>query len=198
MVTVPMTKNDHLVGVIAIYRQEVRPFSDRQIELIKNFAAQAVIAIENARLVNDLRQRTGDLTESLERQTATSEILKVISSSPGELDAVFTAILENATGLCEAKFGNFWLSEGDAFRVAALHNAPAEYADYRQRNPVIQPGPEHDLRRMAITRQAIQMEDIRAVLGPDVPLASLAGARTVISVPMIKDDQLIGGLGIYR
>jgi GAF domain-containing protein len=198
MVGVPMLKDRNFIGAIVIYRQEVRPFSEKQIALVQNFAAQAVIAIENTRLLNELRQRTDDLTESLEQQTATSEVLKVISSSPGELDAVFATILENATGLCEAKFGNFWLSEGDTFRGAALHNAPAEYADYRQRNPVIRPGPEHDLRQMATTRQAVQLEDVRAVLGPDAPLASLAGARTVISVPMIKDDQLIGGLGIYR
>jgi hypothetical protein len=106
-----MLKQNKLIGVIGIYRQEVWPFTDRQIELVSNFAKQAVIAIENTRLLNELRQRTDDLSEALEQQTATSEVLRVISSSPGELEPVFNAMLANATRICAANFGNLYRQE---------------------------------------------------------------------------------------
>ena len=161
-VIVPMLKDHHLVGTIVIYRQEVRPFSDSEIELVKNFANQAVIAIENTRLLNELRQRTADLTESLEQQTATSDVLQIISSSPGELQPVFEAMLANATRICDAKFGILWLREGDGFRSVVLHNVPAAYAEQRQREPVIRPGPGTGLGRVAKTKQVIHVADVRA------------------------------------
>ena len=108
LLVVPMLKDDNLVGAFGIYRQEVRAFSDKQIDLVRNFANQAVIAIENTRLLNELRQRTNDLTESLEQQTATTEVLQVISSSPGDLQPVFAAMLEKAVRICDAKFGNIY------------------------------------------------------------------------------------------
>src|SRR6185369_4333735 len=119
-VCVPMLKEEDLIGAFAIYRHEVQPFTDKQIELLENFAAQAVIAIENARLLNELRQRTDDLSEALEQQTATSEVLGVISSSPGELKPVFDSMLENAVRICDAKFGTMFRNENGVFHPTAV------------------------------------------------------------------------------
>jgi GAF domain-containing protein len=200
---VPMLKDNELAGAITIYRQEVRPFTDRQIDLVKNFAAQAVIAIENARLLNELRQRTDDLSESLEQQTATSEVLQVISSSPGDLEPVFNTMLANAVRICEAKFGNLLLSEGDAFRTVALHGAPAAYAEARRREPMIRFGPGTGGDRVAKTKRPVQIADIRkepAYVNDPRRFAILehAGARTMLNVPMLKENELVGQIAIYR
>jgi GAF domain-containing protein len=197
VVSVPMLKDEELIGVINIYRQEVRPFTDKQIELVKNFAAQAVIAIENTRLLNELR-------ESLQQQTATSEVLRVISSSPGDLKPVFEAMLANAVSICEAKFGNLYLCEHDAFRIVAMHGAPPGYAELRYRNPVISPGPNNAMTRMRRAKQAVQHADVRtmpAYLNRDpaaVEVVEIGGARTFLSVPMLKQDELVGSINIYR
>jgi GAF domain-containing protein len=195
LLIVPMLKENTLIGTIAIYRQEVRPFTDKQIELVKNFAAQAVIAIENARLLSELR-------ESLQQQTATADVLKVISRSTGDLKPVFESILANATRICEAKFGALFLTEGDAFQAVALHGAP-EYAEARRREPTIRPGPGTSLNRAASTKQPVQIADIRAepayTNDPQrFAILDLAGARTIIAVPMLKDDVLVGIINIYR
>jgi GAF domain-containing protein len=194
---VPMLKENTLIGTIVIYRQEVRSFTDKQIELVSNFGKQAVIAIENTRLLNELR-------ESLEQQTATSEVLGVISSSPGELKPVFEAMLGNATRICGAKFGNLLLYEGDAFRVAAMHGAPPAWAELRRRDPILRFGPKNPLARIAETRRVQHIADFRtepAYLdrepGP-VALAEAANARTVLMVPMVKEGELIGIVAIYR
>ena len=204
LVFVPMLKDDDLVGAIVIYRQEVRAFTDKQIELVKNFAAQAVIAIENTRLLNELRQRTDDLSESLKQQTATSEVLQVISSSPGELKPVFEAMLENATHICGANFGVLWRTEGQGFRAVAMHGVPPAYTSEREREPVIAPGPEIPLGRVARTKEVLQIADIRKdesyIKGfrPIVNLADNGGARTLLMVPMLKEHELIGAIAIYR
>jgi GAF domain-containing protein len=193
VLSVPMLKEDELIGAINTYRQEVRPFTDKQIELLQNFADQAVIAIENTRLLNELR-------ESLQRQTATAEVLQVISGSPGELEPVFQAMLANATRICEAKFGTLWLCEGDAFRAVALHNAPPEYAKARRRELLLRPPPDTALGRVASTKQVVQIEDIRAhIYDPEWRAAiELGNYRTVVSVPMLKDNELIGAISIFH
>ena len=202
-VAVPMLKDNDLVGAIIIYRQEVRPFTDKQVELVENFAAQAVIAIENTRLLNELRQRTDDLAESLEQQTATSEVLKVISSSPGDLQSVFGALLENAVRICGAKFGALPLWEGDHFRIGALHNFPPAFAAALQRGP-LRPSPRVPIGRMVATKQVVHVADIRldqSYLDGDylvVAGAEQGGYRTILAVPMLKEDELIGGIVIFR
>jgi len=192
LLIVPMLRENELIGAIAIYRQEVRPFTGKQIELVKNFAAQAVIAIENTRLLSELR-------ESLQQQTATADVLKVISSSPGELTPVFQAMLAKATRICEAAFGSMLLVEGEALRRVALHNAPAKFAEFHRKSPVIQPKTVRDLKRVVETKQVVHIADVAmATENPDDPIAKYAGARTLLLVPLLKDSDLIGVIGIYR
>ena len=196
-VVVPMLKEGELIGAISMYRQEVRPFTDKQIELVQNFAAQAVIAIENTRLLNELRK-------SLQQQTATSEVLSAISSSPGKLQPVFEVLLESATRICEARFGNLVLYENKAFQMAAMYGAPPAFAEKRGREPVIHPGPKNPLFRVAETKRLLHITDLRtdeAYVDGDTPtraFVELAGTRTIVVVPMLKDNELIGAIGIYR
>jgi two-component system, NtrC family, sensor kinase len=205
-IAVPMLKKDELIGAIAIYRQEVRPFTGKQIELVSSFASQAVIAIENTRLLNELRQRTDDLSEALEQQTATSEVLQVISSSPGELEPVFNAMLENAVRLCEAKFGNLFLREGNAFRAVAVHGPSMTFVEWYRREPLIQLSDisHTPLAHVAGSKRVLHIFDLRedqAYLERNpriVTIVESAGARTLVAVPMLKEDELIGAIVIYR
>ena len=183
----------------------MRPFTDKQVALVQNFANQAVIAIENTRLLNELRQRTDDLTESLEQQTATSEVLRVISSSPGELEPVFRAMLENATRICGAKFGNLWLRESHNFRIAATHGAPPAYRDYLNSEPLVVAPDEHSaMGQVATKKRVVQVEDIIqfSTHGSTGQMRSatieLAKARTLVAVPMLKENELVGIIAIYR
>jgi len=203
---VPMLHEGNPIGAITVGWAESGPPTKVQEELLKTFADQAVIAIENVRLFEAEQKRRRELSESLEQQTATSEVLKVISSSPSELKPVFDAILENATRICEAKFGTMWLREGDAFRVVALHNAPPAYEE-RRRNRLIHLvdlHPKSAFSRFLTTRQVTHIADIRMDQGylndapTTVEVADAAGARTVLMVPMLKDNELVGSITIYR
>ena len=204
LICIPMLKQGDAIGTITIYRKEVRPFTDKQIELVTNFAAQAVIAIENARLLNELRQRTDDLTEALEQQTATSEVLKVISSSPGALEPVFQALLANATRICGANFGIMTLYEGGPFRAVALHNAPRGFAEARRQEALFWPAPTNPLARVAATKEIQHILDVREdesyLSGEQAAkiIAEQGGARSLIDIPMLKDGELVGVFGIYR
>jgi class 3 adenylate cyclase len=190
-----MLKDAELIGLIGIFRQEVRPFTDKQVALLTNFAAQAVIAIENARLLNELR-------ESLEQQTATAQVLGVISRSAGDLADVFVAILENATRICEAKFGTLYTKEGDGFRASAMHNAPSAYEEARVQ--LVHPSRHTTLWRAANSKRPVQIADVTLERGylegePFVVSAvDMGGYRSVLSVPMIKEDQVAGVITIFR
>ena len=198
MLGIPMLREGDPIGVLVLVQSAVRPFTDKQIELATTFADQAVIAIENVRLFEEVQARTRDLSESLEQQTATSEVLQVISSSAGELKPVFETMLESAVRICGAKFGNLLLVEGDAFRHVALHGAPQAYLEERRREPVIRARPGSDLDRVRRTKQIVQIADMKTEDAATPAIIELAGARTLLNVPMLKDDELIGTIGIYR
>ena len=210
LLTVALRKDDALLGTIHVYRQEVRPFSDAQITLLQNFADQAVIALENVRLLNELRQRTTDLTErtadlaeALKQQTATSEVLQVISSSPGDLEPVFASMLENAVRICDAKFGNIFRWDGEALHLAATHNTSPAYAEARGRSP-LRPGP-NAIGRMVATKSVVHVADLAADPGyierrfpATVDAVELGGVRTFLAVPMLKESELIGAFTVSR
>jgi GAF domain-containing protein len=191
---VPMLRDGIPTGVLVLTRNIVEPFTDKQIELVTTFADQAVIAIENVRLFEAEQHRTHELSEALERQTATSEVLQVVSSSSGTLEPVFQTILSNATRICEAAFGSMLLVEGDQFRRVTLHNAPREFADFSAKTPRL---PASDFAQTVNAMRAVQIADM-ATESPDAPIAKYGGARTLVTVPMLKQDRLIGVIGIYR
>jgi GAF domain-containing protein len=210
LVIVPMLKDNELVGTIDIFRTEVRPFSDKQIALLTNFAAQAVIAIENARLLNELRQRTtdltertSDLTEALEQQTATSEVLQAISSSAGDVEPVFATMLDNAVRICEASFGNIYRWDGKALHLVATHNTPAAFAKARSRLP-LGPGSNSLVGRMLVTNALVHIADVAATQAYEqrvpetVAAVELGGVRTILGVPMHHESGLIGSFTLYR
>jgi GAF domain-containing protein len=195
---VPLLLKGEPIGVITLSRTRVAPFDDKQVALVEAFADQAVIAIENSRLFEAEQASKRELTEALEQQTATSEILSVIASSPGDLEPVFEAMLANAVRICGSKFGNLFLREGDAFRHVTTHGAPPAFAEFRQREPMV------GLLGLAATKQPRHIVDLRSEQRyidrrPQVvAMVELAGARTLLFVPMLKEHEVMGAIGIYR
>jgi GAF domain-containing protein/nitrogen-specific signal transduction histidine kinase len=193
---IALRKDKSLLGMFNIFRREVRPFSDRQIELLRGFAAQAVIAMENARLLTEQR-------EALERQTATAEVLGVINANPGNLAPVFDTILEKAHALCGAAFGSLFTFDGERFRSAAHRNVPAAYAEYRERNPP-KPVPGSGIFRLLQTKRPVQDLDMmsteayRAGHANARAMVELGGIRTIAGVPLLKDDALVGMISMFR
>jgi len=190
LLAVPLRKDGRLLGYIAANRQEVRPFTDKQIALLENFAAQAVIAMENARLLDELRHRTGDLEEALEQQTATAEVLQVINSSPGDLAPVFDAMLDKALRLCGADFGALRGFDGEAFPVLAVHGLATHGA--------IKPEPDSALGCLLRGENVVHIPDVidtdgyRSGLPSRIALVQNTGARTALWVALRKEQELRG------
>ena len=200
----PLLREGKPIGILIVSRATVQPFDDKHIALLTTFADQAVIAIENTRLFEAEQQRTRELSESLEQQTATSGVLQVISSSPGDLQPVFETMLHNAVRICDAKFGNIFRWEGDALHLVATHNIPPAFAELRRRSP-FSPGPENPIGRMVATKAVVQVADLAAEQryidrrDPAIVAAvELGGIRTFVAVPMLKENELIGALIVYR
>jgi GAF domain-containing protein len=196
LLMVPLCKDEALIGYITAHRREVRPFSDREVALLQNFAAQAVIAMENARLIAETR-------EALEQQTATTEVLQVINSSPGDLAPVFDAMLDKAMRLCGAKFGSLYTYDGELFHAEAHCGVPAALAEFRARHPPSgRPGgsavPLIETKRPVHILDMMEQEFYRAGNEINRATVDLGGARTTLTVPLIKDEALLGAITIYR
>jgi two-component system, NtrC family, sensor kinase len=186
-----MFKDGELVGAIVIYRQEVRPFTERQVALVSNFASQAVIAIENTRLLNELR-------ESLQQQTATADVLKVISRSAFDLQVVFNTLAESAARLCEADMANIWRPSGPVYRLAAVYQAvSSQQAEYLKELP-LQAGRGSCLGRTLLAKDVIQIEDIHADPDYAVERSKLEGYRTMLGVPLLREGAPIGVIVLVR
>src|ERR1700737_3368346 len=197
IITVPILKGNELLGAIGTYRHEVRAFTKSQISLLETFADQAVIAIENTRLLNELRQRTDDLSESLQQQTAASEVLQVISRSAFDLRPVFEAVAESSVRLCGADRAFIFRFDGELLRMAVAYNAPPEFKDWVARHP-IRPGRHSGSARAALERRTIHIPDVRADPEYTYGAKDAEAIRTVLGVPILKGDDLLGVMMIYH
>src|SRR6266498_2358325 len=198
VLAVPLLKETSLIGAIAIYRKEVRPFSEKQIALLETFADQAAIAIENVRLFKELEARNRDLTEALEQQTATGEILSVISSSPTDVQPVFDTIVKNAARLCEGSGCSVIRFDGEMVHLVAQHNISAEAHDAMQRGYPRHPTRESAMERAVLDSTVIHIPDVRE--DPDFRLhAELAGeVKALLAAPLLRDGRPIGAIGVNR
>jgi PAS domain S-box-containing protein len=203
MLAVPLMREGQPIGMFSVARRAVDPFTARQISLVNSFADQAVVAIENARLIAELQQRTGELEEALEYQSATTEILRVINNSPSNAAPAFAAILEKATLLCNADSGLLWVYDGDSFRAAALRDLPPAYAEFVTQGP-LKPGPDTVLSEVLSNPRVSSRNDIRnsASYRAHDPLSvaavELGGFRSLMSLPLVKDGAVLGSLSLYR
>jgi two-component system, NtrC family, sensor kinase len=193
----PLLREGTPIGVFGLGRTSVRPFTHKQVELLTTFADQAVIAIENVRLFDEVQARTRELSEALEQQTATSEVLRVISGSQGELQPVFQAMLANAVRICEAKFGVLFRYDGDAFNAAAWLGVPPAYEEFQRQRGPFRPDDGAPLDRLLRTKELVQTADEFAEPKPG-PASRYGGARSLLAVPMRKENELIGAFVIYR
>jgi signal transduction histidine kinase len=197
MLGVPLLREGTPIGVIVLQRNSVRPFTNKQIELVTTFADQAVIAIENVRLFDEVQQRTQELSESLEQQTATSEVLGIISSSPGELEPVFNAMLANAVRICDAQFGTMFRFDGGLFHLAAGIGTPPALAEFQTKRGPFRPEAGGPLDRILQSGKVTYSADEAAEPRPGMA-ARFGGARSLVAMPMHKDNSLVGAIVIYR